>query len=302
MFDKSDPRATLEKPKDSQTGFSEFAGAEYGKFYEQPPSETNALSKTWWMRGQNFFIAYSEAEDGGVFTRKDQVDEYVLLLPDKESKAVVTWNGSETEVAGFSLAVIPPGESEIKLIKGGKVIRLFSSENADLENLPANQSSYAEPHPNVALFKPWPEPAFGYKVRVYSLDVPKEEGRFGRIFRCSTFMVNFLEPFEGPRDPSKMSPHSHDDFEQSSLAIEGEFVHHLRWPWLPDMNKWRSDDHEHCASPSVAVIPPGAIHTSQSVGAGSNQLVDIFCPPRVDFSLKAGWVLNEEEYPMPKHK
>ncbi|WP_043929908.1 hypothetical protein [Bacillus sp. EB01] len=300
MFDKTDPRSTLGQAKESQKELRQIAPADYGKFYEQEPIEADAFTKTWWIRGQNFFLAYSDATEGANFKREDQVDEYVLLLPDKDSEAEIIWGNHTTKLDGFSIAFIPGGKSEIKVNKGGKVIRLFSSENKDLENLPYNKESYRNPNPHVAPINPWPEPEGGYKVRVYSLDVAKETGRFGRIFRCTTFMVNFLEPFEGPRDPSKMSPHTHDDFEQCSLAIQGEFTHHLRWPWTTDMGEWRPDEHEHCASPSVAIIPPGVIHTTQSTGSGSNLLIDIFCPPRIDFSEKPGWVLNSDEYPMPK--
>jgi hypothetical protein len=85
------------------------------------------------------------------------------------------------------------------------------------------------------------------------------------------------------------------------LSLQGSFVHHLRYPWSPDKTRWREDEHERYeGSPSVLVIPARVIHTSQDVGQGTTWLVDIFAPPRIDFSLKPGFVLNAGEYPMPK--
>ena len=83
------------------------------------------------------------------------------------------------------------------------------------------------------------------------------------------------------------------------IVIGGEYMHHLRWPWTANLADWREDQHELCGTPSVCVIPPKAIHTSAAVDPGVNLLIDIFSPPRRDFSEVEGWVLNADEYPMP---
>ena len=111
------------------------------------------------------------------------------------------------------------------------------------------------------------EPVGGFKLRVYCLDVPKDPTRFGTIFRSSNIMVNYSDGSDGPRDIRRMSPHSHDDFEQCSLVLQGEYVHHIRQPWTANLEKWIDDDHTRIGSPSVAIIPPPSIHTSQSLAA-----------------------------------
>ena len=301
MYGKNDLRASLASEKKAEIR-TPFKPASYGLFYKEKPVDSDENGDAWYCRGQNLIVNYIEAKAGGSFIRKKQPDEYALLLPVEGMTVTVLANGEEQTVSGPSVIFIPPGDSQIKTHNDGAVWRLITTQSEDLAAKCANADDFRTPDPNVSPFEAWPEPVGGYRIRAYSGTVPREEGRFGRLYRGSTLMVNFGDGMVGKRDPKNVSPHHHDDFEQYSIALSGEYTHHLRWPWTHDSTEWREDEHAHCASPSVCVIPPPATHTSAGLSDGLNRLCDTFCPPRRDFSERKGWVLNAEDYPMPEFK
>ena len=300
MYDASDPRSTLVSASPAQAAKlpETFAAGDFGLFYEQPPQDDEPTGQTWYIRGQNILVAYTMGVKGAVLEREDQPDEYALLLYDAAGGARVTAAGETRTLEGGTVTFVPPGASRIELLGAQQVLRLFTTRSADLLERCANRDAYREARPNIAAHEPWPTPPDGFKIRSYDLDVAPEPGRFGRIWRCTTLMVNALDPQMGPRDVTKLSPHHHDDFEQCSIALVGSFTHHLRWPWTPNLTAWRDDEHHHVQSPSVLIIPPPAVHTTRGMDEGLNQLIDVFAPPRRDFSDK-GWVLNASDYPAP---
>ena len=305
VLDRSDVRSTMASyGASTRPTPTDFVACEYVRFYDSQPQEITADgSRAWYCRGQNFVLAYTQVESGVEFTRTNQPDEYTVFVPDRDGPSLDITAGSESaNVPPYSIAFVPPGASRITVTGKGQVVRLFSVLAEDLVAKCSNAASYAQPHPNVAPLGAWPAPADGFKLRVYSLDVPKDPTRFGTIFRSTNIMVNYGEGSVGPRDTRRMSPHSHDDFEQCSLVLQGEYVHHIRLPWTANLEKWIEDDHTRIGSPSVAIIPPPSIHTSQALGSGRNQLIDIFSPPRFDLSERAGWVLNAADYPMPSRE
>jgi hypothetical protein len=267
------------------------------EFLALPPTETGERgSRTWLARSATLVVAYTEAKAGEVVTRAGQPDEYAILQYSGSAPIKVAAGEESAEVREEALVVVPPGDSSIEVLEDGVLIRLFSIVADDLREEASNAGAYAEPDVRCAPLGEWPDPVGGFRLRVYRLaDYPLKEGRFGRIFRTTNVMVNFLAEEPGPRDPLKLSPHFHDDFEQLSLAVKGRFVHHIRYPWGPDSSQWRDDEHREIATPSVCIIPPPTIHTTQGVGE-HQQLIDIFSPPRVDFST-SGWVVNAADYP-----
>jgi hypothetical protein len=266
-----------------------------------PTTVTPAGTEQWIVRGQNFVLIYSRPVAGDTFWSAGLRSEQVVLLIENDSALHATADGEDHDVTGPALAVVPPGTSTLTSTGTGPIVQLIQSDETEWAAKASNAGSYATPHPQVAPLDPWPEPVDGYRWRTYRMaDVPDDPGRFGRLFRTRAFMVNFLAPIGRPRDPRRLSPHTHDDFEQCSLVVAGSYIHHIQTPWGTDGTAWRPEDHERVGSPSVAIIPPPTVHTSQAIGHGTNHLIDIFAGPRTDFSAKPGWVLNAETYPAPQ--
>ena len=299
-YDPTDPRAQMTPSTSTTIGLPR--PAQYRELHAAPPDEQHPHgSVTWWTRSQSVVVGFTEARSGEELAPPGDVGgEYVVLVLDGAQLQVAHESGAAS-VTEPSVVFVPAGSSTITVAAAGTIVRLFATPSApELAARCANAGEYAEPDLNVTSFAEWPEPPSGHRIRVYPLSrFPLEDGLLGRIFRCSTLMVNVLPEDDAPRDPAKLSPHHHDDFEQISLQIRGDYVHHMRTPWTPDRSTWRDDEHRHCTAPAVVVIPPMLIHTSQSVNEMQHWLIDVFAPPRLDFSSRPGWVRNADDYPMP---
>lgn len=275
--------------------------ARSARFYEDPPAWQDADgSRHWVVRGANFVLVATHAAPGARLGRDGatQIDEYMVLLPEGTSAQLAAGDASASS-EGDALAIVPPGASSVSVTAGGWLYRIFSRRATDLAALASNRQDYVEGAGDVAPPVDWPAPSDGFRLRVYRLAEHARGDTTMRLFRSTNLMVNIFLAGKAPRDVRKMTPHSHADFEQGSLALRGSYVHHLRYPWTPDLPSWRADEHDCIGAPSLIVIPPKVIHTSQSVGEPPMQLVDIFAPPRDDFSLKPGLVCNAAEYPLP---
>ena len=244
-----------------------------------PDEQLTHGTATWWTRSQALLIGYSTASAGDELAVDDVDGEYAVLVLDGAQATIEHTTGSAS-VTEPAIAIVPPGASTVRVDATGTIIRVLAAATApSLSARASNAADYTAPDTNVATFAAWPDPPDGHHPRVYPLsEHPLENGKLGRIFRCSTVMVNVLPEDDRPRDPMQLSPHHHDDFEQVSLQVHGDYVHHMRVPWTPDSSTWRDDDHRRCAAPAVVVIPPPArCHNStehEPVGRAHAPLAD----------------------------
>ncbi|SIR59627.1 hypothetical protein [Pseudacidovorax sp. RU35E] len=271
--------------------------ASVARHHDEPPAHEADGARTWVSRGANFIVTVSEVQPGATLARQGQPDEYFVFLP--YAGATIHAGDASIEASAESVTIVPPGDSRVVMKAAGQVVRVFSHQAADLLALAGNAADYARPTPEVAPLVPWPTPADGFRLRHYPLAQHTQADSNMRIFRSTNLMVNVMTPRMVARDVRKLSPHSHTDFEQGSLALRGDWVHHMRYPWTADMNDWREDEAIQVGSPSLTVIPPKVIHTSRNTNDGGAWLLDIFAPPRMDFAGKPGKVANEHDYPLP---
>jgi hypothetical protein len=198
-FESSDLRSTL--PTTKEVVPETFSGAEHVQFRDLAPVEKGDGVSTWYARGQNFVVGYSDVDGSASWARQDQPDEYVVLLADDGLSAVASSGGADVSVSGRTMLVLPPGDSTVTVTGQGRVIRLLTTRSGDVAGLAANAASY--------------------------------------------------------------------------------------------------DEHQLVHAPAVTVIPPPSLHTSEAVAPDRNHLIDVFSPPRSDFSAMEGWVFNADEYPAP---
>lgn len=229
----------------------------------------------------------------------------MVILPPDGISATIEAGGKTIEAGEDSLTIVPPGASKITATSDGVIARIISKASTDIMELSSNNETYADGGPELAEPDLWPEPHDGFKLRHYPLaqyiDVDGDRIQ-PRVFRSTNMLVNLFGHYNTRRDSTKLSPHWHDDFEQASLTLNGTWIHHMRYNWGADFANWIPDDHSEMATPSVIIIPARAIHTSMDSGPAGpeSSLYDIFCPPRIDFASKKGFVINEDEYPLPE--
>lgn len=249
-------------------------------------------------RAQNFYVETIEADAGAPAFPITSAYEMMVLLPDVA--ASIEGAGGTAEAGVRSVAIVPAGAFAIRLAGAGSCCVLKSNSGEVDGAAVANRATYAKADPRVAAFGPPYARRSGHDaIRIFDIDAlqaPKDNPRL-KMLQSATMSINWVE-YEGPRDRKALSPHSHTDFEQGSLALAGEFHHHLRMAWGSDADLWQDDRHVAASSPSVLIIPPEIIHTSEGVNGGRHLLIDIFSPPRKDFIAK-NWILNASEYVAP---
>ena len=261
-------------------------------------ANTAGGAKCWLARAQNFFVEWVEASAADSVVHFSSAHETMVLV--FGAPAQLSIGVQATDAPPRSVCIVPPGAASVHLNEGGTCAVLASQRNDLGGRTVLNGASFAELDTRITP----PLPPFRRRdpsnaitvVPIDSFEAPANNPRL-KMLQSDTLSINWVE-YDGPRDRRALTPHSHADLEQGSLAVAGHFVHHLRQPWGKNADHWREDRHLQVGSPSLMVVPINLIHTSEGVHNERHLMVDIFSPPRRDFIAKR-WVENAAGYEDP---
>jgi hypothetical protein len=248
-------------------------------------------------RTQRFTVERISAGETGTPAAFASTTEILLLLPDAPASIEGTFSAT---APARTIAILPAGEYSLSLSSPGEAYVLATDRTDGAASDPINAASYdAEDERVRPVGPPYAGATPNGGIRVYAIEditIPPDNGRL-RFLQSETMSINWVE-YSGTRGRNALSPHAHRDFEQASLALAGDFIHHLRTPWGRNADLWREDQHVQAGAGTMLVIPPEIIHTSEGVGDGLHILVDIFAPPREDF-IERRWIHNAADYARP---
>lgn len=256
-------------------------------------------SRRWTARGQNFAVTHLESTADGAASVFSSHDELMLITLDGVTS--LTGAHQTVQAPARSICILPASRWEVSASQTGRYVLIQSLREDEDAPEAVNRDAYAPRDARIVpVGRPYVRLVNTGQVQVLAIDqvkAPADKARL-KMLQTSTLSINWVE-YEGPRDRSQLSPHSHAAFEQGSLGLEGDFLHHLRTPWGENAGLWQDDQHARLASPSLMVVPVGLVHTSEGVGPGRHLLIDVFSPPRADFIAKT-WVANAADYAPPQ--
>jgi hypothetical protein len=266
-------------------------------FADSPPASNDPCRRQI-ARSRNFSVEWIEFGSGDPCAFASDAEALVLVV-EGSARIASSTSTSPAPIATIpadSVAIVPPGTHALRGDAGAVCVVIASQRSDPHGRAPLNGSAYAEDKATPASHPPFRRHRALQSPQVLGYDQIKASPEKPRLkmLQTETLSINIVD-YQGPRDRAALSPHSHTDFEQGSLALKGNFVHHLRTPWGSNADLWREDEHLPAPSPSLVVIPVHVIHTTEGVGAGRHLLIDVFSPPREDF-IASGWVFNSGDY------
>ena len=259
------------------------------------PRSYAAFERPALMRGQNFWVEWVDVPKGGSSIAFQS--EFESLLISAATPLQLSGEGTLTAVAAHTVSILPAGRHMVAAAEAGSYAFIASQRGDIAGRTVVNAEAYAEPDPRIVpAGRPFRrrEPLRAPQVlEIDAIRAAPDRPRL-KMLQTETLSINIVE-YRGVRDRTALSPHNHAEFEQGSLALAGDFVHHLRVSWGVNANLWRDDEHLAATSPSLLVVPVQLIHTTEGIGDGHHLLIDVFAPPRRDFIGK-GWVFNAGDY------